>query len=122
MAFTGTAVVTQVSDSICRITGLSLAAGAAGVIGLSDASGSPTPGVLLPAAFQPKHYAYAGDDVPLVSSIEVTTKPDGTTVATAIPVAVVKSGTSTAGFRATLTNTHATLATPDLEIMIKFHE
>lgn len=42
MAFTGTPVVKQISDKAVRITGLSLAAGAAGAIGLPGANAAPT--------------------------------------------------------------------------------
>lgn len=121
MAFTGTPTVVQVSDGICRITGLSLAAGDSGTIGLAGATGT-TPGVTLPEAFQPGVYVYGGDQVALSDSIEVTALPAATGVATAIPTAVVKSGTTEADWRATITNTHGSLATPDLEIMVKYHE
>ncbi len=121
MAFTGSAVVKQVSDRIVRITGLSLAAGASGTIGLSGATGS-APGVTLPESFQTKHYTYLGSNVPFADAIEVTALPAAVGVATAIPTAVVKTGTTAADFRATVTNTHGSLATPNLEIMLKFHE
>lgn len=121
MAFTGTATVVQVSDSIIRITGLSLVAGASGTIGLFGATGS-TPGVTLPASFQAKHYSYLGNDVPFAASLAVTALPAAVGVATAIPTAVVKTGTTVADFRATITNTHGSLATPALEIEVKFHE
>lgn len=120
MAFTGTATVVQVSGSIVRITGLSLAAGAAGTIGLFDNSG--TPGVRLPASFQPKPYAFNGQDVSLSDMIDVQEKAAAVGTATAIPVAVVKTGTVPADWVATLTNTHATTATPDLEIYVRIHE
>lgn len=120
MAFTGTAVVKQISDRIVRITGLSLATGAAGTIGLFGATGS-APGVRLPETFKPLHYEYAGSDVPFQDSIEATAAPGATGTATAIPVAVVKTGTTDADFRITFTNTHATTTTPNLEIYVKFH-
>lgn len=121
MAFTGSATVKQVSDRIVRITGLSLAAAASGTVGLFGATGTP-PGVTLPEQFQTEHYEYLGSNVPFADAIEVTAQAAATGVATAIPIAIVKTGTTTADFRATITNTHATLATPDLEIMVKFHE
>lgn len=121
MAFTGTAVVTQISDQMVRITGLSLVAGAAGTIGLPGATGS-TPGVTLPAGFKAEHYTYGANAVAFQDAIEVSAQAAATGVATAIPVAIVKSGTTQADFRATLTNTHATLATPNLEIMVRYHE
>ena len=121
MAFTGTAVVTQISDRLVRITGLALDAGASGTIGLNGATGT-APGVELPEAFKTMHYKYNGVNIPFADAIEVTAAPAATGVASAIPVSVVKTGTSLADFRATLTNTHGTLATPNLEIMVRFHE
>jgi hypothetical protein len=119
MAFTGTAVVTSVSDREVVITGLSLVSAAEGTIGLFSNSG--TPGVRLPASFEAAVYAFLGTTVPLSASIEVTTQPAATGVATAIPVSVVKSGTTPADWLATLTNTHGSLTTPNLEIRVKFH-
>lgn len=121
MAFTGTPVVTQISDRIVSIQGLSLDAGASGTIGLAAFSGT-TPGVTLPEAFKPTEYKYIGDSISLAEAIEVTALPAAVGVATAIPVAVVKTGNDPAAWRATITNTHATLATPLLEIMVKYHE
>lgn len=120
MAFTGTAVVKQITDQIVRITGLSLAAGAAGTIGLTGETGT-APGVTLPASFKTEHYAYLGVNVPFADSIECTAEAAAVGVATAIPVSVVKSGTSVADFRITITNTHGSLATPNLEIMVRNH-
>jgi hypothetical protein len=120
MAFTGTAAVKQISDRIVRITGLSLVAGATGTIGLFANSGSP--GVRLPEAFKTIHYAAEGSNVPFQDCIECTTKAAATGVATAIPLAVVKSGSTTLDFLITLTNTHGTLASPDQEIMVRFHD
>ncbi len=122
MAFTGTAVVKQISDRLVRITGLSLAGNnTTGTIGLAAATGS-TPGVTLPEAFKTEHYTFLGSNVPFQDAIEVTAQVAATGVATAVPIAIVKSGTTTADFRATITNTHASLATPNLEIMVRFHE
>lgn len=121
MAFTGTAVVTQVSDRIVRITGLSLASAAAGTVGLAGATGS-APGVTLPASFQTLHYTYNNAVVPFASCLDVSVVVAAVGVATAIPVAIVKTGTTVADFRVTLTNTHGSLASPALEIYIKLHE
>lgn len=119
MAFTGTAVVTQISDQVVRITGLSLASAAAGTIGLFPNGG--TPGVRLPQAFKPTPYTYDEAVVGLSDTIEVLVQNAATGVATAIPVAIVKSGTNALGFLATITNTHGSLATPNLEIYVRYH-
>jgi len=128
MAFTGTAVVKQVSDGIVRIAGgeggLSLAAGASGVIVLHGAVTPPVGAVILPVSLQPHPYEFSNIPgvVTLQDSIDVSNQPAAVGTATAIPVATVKSGTTTADFAITLTNTHATTATPPLEIYVKFHD
>ncbi len=118
MAFTGTAVVKQISDSIVRITGLSLAAAASGTIGLFGATGT-APGVTLPASFKTLHYAYAGVNVPFADCIDVSIG-FSTVVGQTPPMAVVKTGTTLADFRATITNGFASVSS-GLEIYVKFH-
>lgn len=118
MAFTGTATVKQVSDSMVRITGLSLGSGASGVIGFFDAVGTDVE-VHLPDAFQTKHYTYAGVNVPFQDAIDVNVVPAAALAAFQLP-AVIKSGTSRADFRITLTNAFASV-TPGMEIYVKFH-
>lgn len=118
MAFTGTAVVTQISDSIVRITGLSLAAAAAGTIGLFGATGT-APGVTLPESFKTLHYTYAGHNVPFADCIDVSVG-FSTVVGQTPPIAVVKTGTTVLDFRATLTNGFASVSS-GLEIYVKFH-
>lgn len=117
MAWTGTATVVQISDSICRITGLSLASGASGTISLADGTGD----VKLPASFIANEYKYAGATITLAQSVDVTTENAATGVATAIPLAIVKTGTVPADFLATFTNTHGSLACPNQEIYVKYH-
>lgn len=120
MAFTGTPTVKQVSDNCVRITGVSLAAGASGTIALHGETGS-TPDVTLPASFKPIHYVVDEAIVSFQDALAVEVQCAATGVATAIPFAVVKSGTTVADFRATITNTHASLATPNLEIYVRYH-
>lgn len=120
MAFTGTATVKQVSDRIVRITGVSLAATATGDIGLHNATGS-APNVLLPESFLAEHYAYLGSNVPFQDAFDVTVKL-AASASIALPLVVVKTGTTTADFRALITNAHASVASPILEIYVKFHE
>jgi len=120
MAFTGTAVITQISDSIVRITGLSLAGSASGTIGLHTQTGSP-PDVILPVAFQPQIYAYGnpGSDVALADSIQLSMDATAT-LAVPNQVETNKSGTTGADFRITLHNTSGT-ATSGIEMYVKFH-
>jgi hypothetical protein len=123
MAFTGTATIKQISDRMVRITGLSLASGASGVIALATTDSPPGGSVVLPASFKPGAYTYSANvSVGLQDCIEVTALPATTGVATAIPVSVVKTGTTPAAFVATLTNTHGSLATPNLEIFVRLHD
>jgi hypothetical protein len=119
MAFTGTPTVLQISDGLVRITGLSLAAGAAGTIGLFASTASP--GVRLPDGYSPTAYTRDGSSVPLSASIDVSVQCAAVGVATAIPYAVVKTGTDEEAFLATITNTHGSLATPNLEIYVRYH-
>lgn len=119
MAFTGTATIKQISDGIVRITGLSLAAAAVGVIGLSGKTASPD--VRLPASFQPKNYVYDNATITLQDSVDCSCKNAATGVATAIPLAIVKTGTTDEDFAITITNTHGSLACPNQEILIRFH-
>lgn len=119
MAFTGTAVVKQVSDQIVRITGVSLAAGATGTIGLAGHTGS-TPNVVLPASFKTEHYAYLGDNVPFQDCIAVSIEPAEAT-SNNVLVAPLKSGTTTGDFRITVSN-QAEAASTLLEIYVRFHD
>lgn len=119
MAFTGTPTVHQISDREVRITGVSLASAAAGTIALFGHAAGPD--VVLPAAFQPSPYEYNGATVSLQDSIELIPVNAAIGVATAIPLAVVKTGTTPADFLITVTNTHGSLATPNQELRVKFH-
>lgn len=119
MSFTGTATVVQVSDTVLRVTGLSLGAGASGTIGLSQHTGAAVD-VALPASFQPSPYVNAmGDPVSLADMLDISTKP-ASSLADSIPVAVVKTGSTLPAFRATFTNGFAS-ASPSLEIYVKIH-
>ena len=97
MAFTGVPVVKRVSDSLIRITGISLDAGAVGTISLDAGAGE----IKLPADFQPTVYAGQGNSGPvtLQDSIELSHLP-------CVPVQVVKTGTTKQNWLATLTNLH----------------
>jgi hypothetical protein len=122
MAFTGTPVVQMLSNSICRITGVSLGAGASGTIGLAART---TPGeVTLPASFEPKPYTLPGSGglVDLIEALDVDAKPTTTgAIVVATPVHVGKAGATPETFLATLTNPSGA-ATQTLEIYVKFHE
>jgi hypothetical protein len=119
MAFVGTATIVQIADGIVRITGVSLAgAGGSGIIGLSDHTGAAVD-VALPAGFQPSPYVHDGVTINLSDMIDVTTTPN-TSLADFRPPAVVKTGTTTAAWRCTISNAFAS-ATTGLEIYVKLH-
>lgn len=113
MAFTGAAVVEQITDRCCRITGVSLALGASGVIGLHG-SGLE---VALPDAFNPQPYKYGANSVSLSDMIRVEVNRVSAPPATAVPLRIVK--TEPAGvFTLTLTNDDGAAASGSLEIYV----
>lgn len=117
MAFTGVAVIKMVSDRLVRITGLSIANGANGTIGLHEKTVAPDE--RLPAAFQPRRYEDSSSPVALQDSIKVWfayTDPG----AVVMPVGVVKAGTTPEDFVATLSNAGAA-DSGELEIWVEFH-
>jgi hypothetical protein len=106
MAFTGTPVLTKVTDKLFRITGVSLAAAAVGRIAFSDYGGVDAIDVTLDAPnWQPSENETT--PVGLQDVVMVSVVPDLSAVVVAIPVAVVKTGTTHADFVITLTNTTA---------------
>ena len=118
MAFTGTPTFQMVSDSICRITGLSLGAAAVGTIGLTGHTGG-APDVTLPEQLLTKHYAYLGVNVPFAAFIDCDVKPVATLTNFSVP-AVAKTGTTVGDFRITVTNSFGSTS-PGLEIYVKIH-
>lgn len=115
MAFTGAAVVKKISDRLFRITGVSLAADASGTIGFSDKTVAPE--VELEA---PTWDPYG--EVTLQDAVQVKMNPV-TDVSAAVPISVVKTGTTHADFVITLHNDNAGggAASADLEIYVEFH-
>jgi len=120
MAFTGTAAVVQVSDRQVRISGLSLAGGANGTIGLSGATGT-TPGVTLPAAFQAGVYDYGTANVALASSIRLSYNYVEAATGDEVPLTVAKTGTTAADFRITVTNNTGS-ASSQVEMYVFYHD
>lgn len=115
MAFTGAAVIKKVADGLLRITGLSLAAGAAGTIGLHGGAGE----VDLPQDPTQDWGPYG--DVTLQDAVQVSMVPVTDVANFAIPIRVVKTGTTLADFLITLTNDEAAVASADLEIYVRYH-
>lgn len=119
MAFTGTATIKQISDSIVRVTGLSLAGSASGTIALHGETGT-TPDVVLPVGFLPTVYTYGPSSVTLIDSIKVELIPTGS-VTSPIALDTNKTGTASTDFRVTIHNTSGT-ASPAFELYVSFHE
>ncbi len=112
MAFTGTPVVTKITDGLFRITGVSLAASAAGTIGFAPGSSE--------AEITAPEWAPQGD-VTLQDAVSLLINPVGAGASTAVPCRVVKTGTTQANFVATITNNDGAAATANLEIYVRFN-
>lgn len=111
MAFTGVATVKLVTDSLVRITGLSLAGLAVGTIGLFGDAGAD---VQLPDGFNPEPFG----DVTLEDAVQswyVMTNPGGGGESRHIHV-----DKTSPPFRVVYTNDGA-LPTADFEIYVRFH-
>jgi hypothetical protein len=122
MAFTGTPTIKQTADNIVRITGLSLAAGAVGTIGLFGATGTP-PDVVLPRAFKTEHYTYDDAVVQLADGLHVTVGLADNAAGGGggnIQLAPIKTGTTVPTFRTTITNPGGSVS-GGLEIWFKYH-
>lgn len=118
MAFTGTATVTKITDNCYRITGLSLAGDASGVIVFSDRAVIPGGAVEFGPAPDWQPYELSGTLVGLQSSVEVRLNVV-TDVTTPVPISVVKAGTTHDDFSITLHNDTAATASGELEIYIE---
>ncbi len=111
MPFTGAAVFQKVSDGLVRVTGLSLAASAAGTISLFGEGGD----VELPDSFNISPY----QDVDLAEAVEVSyVRVDAISNPDLIRVAKTLPG---GDLLITMTNDDGANVTPGLEIYIRFH-
>lgn len=119
MAFTGAAVIKKVADNLYRITGLSLAAAAAGTIGLAENAAAE---VELAGTGWNRYETSGlnGGTVDLADAVQVQYEVAATGLAVVEPLSVVKTGNGPADFLITLTNPDAA-ASGALEIYIRFH-
>lgn len=117
MAFTGAAVITYVSDTVVRITGLSLAAGASGDIGLSQNAAAD---VAIECPTWNRFKNARGQEIELDSSIECTVHCAEAGLAVTENVSIVKTNDGPEDFLITLTNPDAA-ASGALEIYVEFH-
>lgn len=113
MAFTGVPVVKKIGDKLYRVTGVSLAAAAAGTISVPGQGGE----VILEGALWGKYAGEYEAVIDLAESIQVLINFTGDAApATAIPLRVGK----TADGNITITNDSGD-ATTDLEIYVRYH-
>jgi hypothetical protein len=115
MAFTGSAVVQQISDQQVRITGIQLLAAASGTIGLFGDSGAD---VQLPDGFNPEDYSAFGQLVGLSASLVVQYNFEAPGPGQD-PLGITKGGSP---FRITVVNPNAQLPTAGLEFYVSFHD
>jgi hypothetical protein len=118
MAFTGVPVVQKIGDSLYRITGVSLAAGAAGTIGpAGTGGGGADPEAVLEGCLWGPYKGEYEAVIQLDESMQVLVNPVGAGVATAVPCRVVKGASGLI----TITNNDGAGATADLEIYVRYH-
>ena len=115
MAFTGTPTVQKVTDTCWRITGgITLAGAASGTIGFSDKTVAAEASIVAPD-WQP----YELDGVVSLQDMVIVEVNVTTDVTAAVPISVVKSGTTHLDFAITLHNDTAATASGELEIYVR---
>ena len=124
MAFTGSAVIKQVSDGKFRVTGLSLAGGASGTISFEEGAGDVK--IEPPGGWGPyKSSGEQGGAVSLQDAVECRVIPADAAATAAVGSqrpAVVKTGTKASDFLITLTNRNTgEVSSGGLEFYIEFH-
>lgn len=122
MAFTGTPALQKLGNNKFRIAGgITLAGDASGTIGFSDKSVAAE--VSLPAPNWQPYSVGAGSaatvNVTLIEAIQVDITVQ-TDVTSAVPISVVKTGTTHADFVITLHNDSAATVSGELEIWIEY--
>lgn len=119
MAFTGAAVIKKIADNLYRITGLSLAAAAAGTIGLAENAAAD---VEIAGTGWNRYVTSGlhGGEVELNESVQVSIVVAEIALSVVEPVSIVKTGDGPADFLITLTNPDAA-ASGALEIWVRFH-
>ena len=115
MSFIGTPTFELVTPTLARLTGVSLPANTSALLGLPQATGLPTPDLLLPVDFEV-------DDtgVSLRAALQVRITPESALGLTNLPPSVHKTGGTKETFRILITNTKVDLQTQDLEIYFEF--
>jgi hypothetical protein len=116
MAFTGVAVVQNVTNRAVRITGLSLAGDASGTVGFADKTVAPEVSIGLLPDWQPVEY----DGLVSLQDKVMVTMNVVTDVTAAVPISVVKTGTTHLDFLITFHNDSAATVSAAIEIYIEF--
>lgn len=119
MAFTGAATVKKISDRKFRITGLSLAAGASGDIGLAQNANADV-ALQAPGWDRYETSGLQGGAVNLAEAIQVTVVKAEAGLGTTEACAIVKTGDGPTDFLATVSNPDAA-ASGALEIFVEYH-
>lgn len=124
MAFVGTPVVTQVTDAMVRISGISLNEQTSGTIGLFGCLA--TPDIVLPEAFSPRLYSYQGPGhvLSLADVVDVTAHFISQVGSPAGSVAVGKIGSTVANFEIQIASPayqDVEAGNPQIEIYIRYH-
>lgn len=111
MPFTGSPVVKEITDGLVRITGLVLAGGTVGTIGLHEATipihGVP-PDIRLPVGFKPRIFEFS--NIPALVSLQDSVQVyfDYTLPGPVLaPVSIVKTGTTPQDFLIVMANASA---------------
>ncbi len=115
MAFTGVAVVKQVTDKLVRITGLSLEAAASGELGFSDKTVAPEVDIGLHPNWQPSQVA--GEIVSLQDAVAISYQLV-TDITVPVGISIVKTGTTHLDFAITMHNDEAAEAQDSAELEI----
>lgn len=122
MAFSGTAIITKVTESKFRITGLSLTGNGQGTISLEGGTGEVQ--LDAPEWGEYKTSGVQGGNIDLASSVQCTVAPadEGAFPSTGAQIpAIIKSGTEPADFLLTVLGRGTTTDTSGLlEIYIQF--
>lgn len=110
MPFTGTPIVKEITDNLVRITGISLAGGDSGTIGLHEAVPimSVSPDIRLPVGFKPRIYEFS--NIPALVSLQDSVQVYFNYIlpGSVVPVvSVVKTGTTPQDFLIVMANTSA---------------
>jgi hypothetical protein len=122
MPFIGTPTITQITDRLVRISDISMAASSGATIGLFQSVNSPD--AVLPEAFAPKSYTYAGVELALKDMVTVQGYFLSQLGGPSGPLAIQKIGNTPESFLIEIATPayDDEEAEPGLEFYIRYHE